>query len=105
MRRGGRFVVSGQVADYNTPAAERPGLRNTAFFIAQRLRMEGLVVFDDLRGFAAAQAELGAMIEAGAVQTREVRYQGLEAAPQAFIDLFTDHAAFGRRIIEIGPEP
>ncbi|NWG52442.1 MAG: NADP-dependent oxidoreductase [Hydrogenophilaceae bacterium] len=105
MRIGGRIVVSGQVADYNTPAAERPGLRNTAYFIAQRLRMEGLVVFDDLRSFPQAQEELSAMIEAGAVKTREVRYHGLEAAPQAFIDLFTDQSAFGRRIVEIGAEP
>ncbi|MBI1187843.1 MAG: zinc-binding dehydrogenase [Alphaproteobacteria bacterium] len=104
MRMGGRIVISGQVADYNTPPEARPGLRNTAHFIAQRLRMEGLVVFDDLRGFAAAQEELGALIEAGAVKTREVRVRGLEAAPQAFIDLFADHAAFGRRIVEVGPE-
>jgi NADPH-dependent curcumin reductase CurA len=37
------------------------------------------------------------------VKVREHRYRGLEAAPQAFIDLFTD-SAFGRRIIEIAPE-
>ncbi len=61
-------------------------------------------MFDDLRGFAAAQEELGAMIERGEVKVREQRYRGLEAAPQAFIDLFTD-TAFGRRIIEIGAEP
>ena len=30
MRLGGRVVVSGQVADYNTPTEERPGLRKQA---------------------------------------------------------------------------
>jgi len=104
MRLGGRIVVSGQVADYNTPPSQRHGLQNSAYFIASRLRMEGLVVFDDLRAFAAAQEELGAMIESGAVKVREERYTGLEAIPEAFIGLFSG-AAFGRRIIQIGAEP
>ena len=46
---------------------------------------------------------LGAMIERGEMKVREQRYQGLEAAPQAFVDLFTDNA-FGRRIIAMGAE-
>jgi hypothetical protein len=100
LRPRGRIVISGQLADYNAPEGAGPGLRQTRYFIASRLRMEGLVVFDDLREFPAAQEELGRMIEAGAVRVREERYQGLEAAPQAFIDLFTDNR-FGRRIIDI----
>lgn len=104
MRARGRIVVSGQVADYNTPPDRLPGIRNTRYFIASRLRMEGLVVFDDLKGFPAAQGELGAWIEAGDIKVREERFKGLEAAPGAFIGLF-DGAAFGRRIIEVGDEP
>jgi hypothetical protein len=104
LRMGGRVVVSGQTADYNTPYDQVPALHNTRYFIASRIRMEGLVVFDDLRAFPAAQEELCGMIEAGAVQVREHRYQGLEAAPGAFIDLFQG-SAFGRRIIQVGEEP
>lgn len=104
LRPGGRIVVSGQVADYNTPPDQLRGVRNTRYFISHRLRMEGLVVFDDLRGFAAAQEELGAMIEAGKVKVREQRYNGLEAIPDAFIGLF-EGSAFGRRIIQVGAEP
>jgi NADPH-dependent curcumin reductase CurA len=104
MRRGGRIVVSGQVADYNTSPERVHGLRNTRFFIANRLRMEGLVVFDDLRDFPAAQEQLSALVESGDIKVREVRYRGLESAPRAFIDLFEDAATFGRRIIEIGGE-
>jgi NADPH-dependent curcumin reductase CurA len=103
LRPGARIVISGQLADYNTAGGDVPGIVNTRYFIASRLRMEGLVVFDDLKGFSTAQEELGGMIERGEVKVRECRYRGLEAVPQAFIDLFTDHA-FGRRIIEIGSE-
>ncbi len=101
LRMRGRIVISGQLADYNAVAGESVGLHNTRYFIASRLRMEGLVVFDDLKDFPAAQQELGDMIEAGAVHVREHRYSGLESAPQAFIDLFTD-SHFGRRIVKIG---
>jgi NADPH-dependent curcumin reductase CurA len=103
LRPGGRIVISGQLADYNAAAADVPGITNTRYVIASRLRMEGLVVFDDLKGFPAAQEELGGMIERGEVKVREHRYQGLESAPQAFIDLFASDS-FGRRIIEIGGE-
>jgi len=104
LRPGGRIVISGQLADYNSHQGKVPGITNTRYFIANRLRMEGLVVFDDLKAFSEAQEQLGAMIERGEVKAREHRYRGLDAAPQAFIDLFTDNA-FGRRIIEIGAEP
>ncbi|MBI1338822.1 zinc-binding dehydrogenase [bacterium] len=100
LRPGGRIVISGQLADYNLAAGEAPGVHNTRYFIANRLRMEGLVVFDDLKAFPDAQAQLGAMIESGEVKFQEHRYRGLGAAPQAFIDLFTG-PAFGRRIVEI----
>ncbi len=103
LRPGGRIVISGQLAEYNAAAGRVPGIVNTRYFIASRLRMEGLVVFDDLKGFPAAQEELGGMIESGHVNVREHRYRGLEAAPQAFIDLFTD-SAFGRRIVEVSAE-
>ena len=65
MKLRGRIVVSGQVADYNTPVEQTPGLKHTREFIAKRLRMEGLVVFDDLPHFAAAQAELAGLHQVG----------------------------------------
>lgn len=104
MRVGGRIIVSGQVADYNLTPDQVHGIQNTRYFISSRLRMEGLVVFDDLRGFAAAQEELGALIEAGAVRVKEERFKGLERTPEAFIGLF-EGGAFGRRIIEVRHEP
>jgi hypothetical protein len=101
MRIGGRIVVSGQLADYNGPPT---GLFNTAQFIARRLRMEGLVVFDDMKAFPEAQAALAGWIEAGGFAWREERFAGLESAPTAFCGLFSG-AAFGRRIVEVSAPP
>lgn len=100
MKMRGRIVVSGQVADYNTPPDKVPGLKNTREFIARRLRMEGLVVFDDLPGFAAAQSELAGLIKGGQVKYREEVFDGLASLPEAFCGLFTG-ASFGRRVVRV----
>jgi NADPH-dependent curcumin reductase CurA len=100
MRMRGRIVISGQVADYNTPPDQVPGIRHTREFIARRLRMEGLVVFDDLPQFAAAQTELAGLIRDGSVRYREEVFDGLAALPAAFCGLFTG-ASFGRRVVRI----
>lgn len=100
MRRGGRIVVSGQVADYNLAPQDRPGLRNTAAFITHRLRMEGLVVFDDLKAFPAAQDEMAGYIADARLAYVEERFDGLECAPEAFCGLFRGDN-FGRRIIHL----
>ena len=101
MRPGGRIVVSGQVADYNIAPADRVGIKNTDRFITHRLAMEGLVVFDDLRAFASAQAECALMIKDGRLKLKEVVSEGLESLPQAFCGLFESNAVFGRRIAKL----
>lgn len=103
MRRNGRIVVSGQVADYNIPVDQRHGVRNTGEFIAKRLTMQGLVVFDDLPQFGAAQAEMGALIADGKLLYREEISEGLEALPGAFCGLFRGEN-FGRRLVRLGDE-
>jgi hypothetical protein len=103
MRPRGRIVVSGQVADYNSTAADVPGLRNTREFIARRLRMEGLVVFDDLRGFPAAQAEVAGLLRDGLLHSRDVVGNGLASLPGLFVGLFTG-SDYGRRLADLGED-
>jgi len=100
MRMKGRIVISGQVADYNLTPQEAPGIHNTREFIGKRLRTEGMVVFDDMPGFPAAQAELAGMIRAGQVKYREEIFDGLASLPAAFSGLFTGQS-FGRRLIRV----
>jgi NADPH-dependent curcumin reductase CurA len=104
MRRWGRIVVSGQVGEYNADAKFLPGMKGLRWFIANRLAMEGIVVFDDLKAFPKAQAEVADLIVADKIRYREERFVGLEALPEAFMGLFTG-AAFGRRIVKLGNDP
>jgi NADPH-dependent curcumin reductase len=101
MRPGGRIVISGQVADYNLPHDQRPTLSHTDRFITHRLRMEGLVVFDDMRGFGEAQNAIADMLVDGTLQTREIIGEGVDALPGLFCDLFASGAAFGRRLARL----
>jgi NADPH-dependent curcumin reductase CurA len=104
MNMNGRIVVSGQVGDYNLAPDAVHGIKNTRAFITHRVRMEGLVVFDDIRQFPAAQAEMAAWLKAGKLQYREKIYDGIESAPQAFRDVF-EGKDFGRHLVRLAPEP
>ncbi len=101
LRPHARIVISGQLADYNRSAEDMPGLFNTRHFIAKRLRMEGILVFDDRKQFGAAQNELAAWIGQGQFAWKEELFEGIEQMPNAFIGLFTG-ASFGRRIVQVG---
>lgn len=99
MRRGGRIVASGQVADYNAGAG-RPGIVNTQFFITSRLTMAGLVAFDYVRQYPQAWAEMTDWILSGRLKYREDIVDGLEHLPAAFIGLFRGEN-FGRKLIRL----
>lgn len=103
LRAHARIVISGTVADYNTPSQNIPGLHNTRHFIAKRLRMEGILVFDDRKQFPVAQAEMAGWIASGEFAWREERFDGIERLPEAFIGLFSGEN-FGRRIVRLGPD-
>ncbi len=100
MKRGGRIVVCGQMADYNRPLEDTPGLRNTRAFIGQRLTMRGLVAFDHVRQYPEAWARLTDWIHAGRLKYREDIVEGFEKLPEAFIGLFQG-SNFGRRLVRI----
>ncbi|MGF1461983.1 MAG: NADP-dependent oxidoreductase [Maricaulaceae bacterium] len=87
MRPKGRIAVCGMISQYNAERPE-PGPPNLANIIIKSLRVEGFVVsdyFDKAGDFAKA---LGGWVAEGKVQWRETVREGLEAAPQAFLDLF-----------------
>lgn len=101
MRMGGRIVVSGQVADYNLEGEAIPPIRSTKPFITHRVRMEGLVVFDDARGFPQALETMAGMIARGELNYAEERFEGIEQMPAAFCGLFRGEN-FGRRVVQVG---
>ncbi|MEH6556243.1 MAG: NADP-dependent oxidoreductase [Oceanicoccus sp.] len=104
LKMGGRIVVSGQVADYNKQPKDVPGIHNTSAFITHRLRMEGLVVYDDFRDFPRAKEEMINHIVSDNLRYREHVSEGVANMPEAFIGLFTGES-FGRRLVQLSDIP
>ncbi|MEC9346415.1 MAG: NADP-dependent oxidoreductase [Pseudomonadota bacterium] len=104
MNVNGRIVVSGQMDAYNRDDEPGPGLVNTRAFITHRLKMQGLVVFDDLPQWGAAEAAMADHLVAGEIAWRDEVIDGLEATPAAFAGLFTGQNR-GRRMIRLCPDP
>lgn len=86
LRTFGRIVICGMISQYN--ATEPPaGPRNLVRLIQTRGRIEGLLVLDhaDLRDQFVS--EVGGWIRDGSLVYDETVVDGLENAPQAFLDL------------------
>lgn len=98
MRKNGRIVISGQISEYNTQTPR--GIRHTLPFITQRLKMEGLVVYDFSVQFGEARQQMAEWVNEGKLTYREEIIEGLEQTPQAFIGLFSGES-FGRRLVHV----
>jgi NADPH-dependent curcumin reductase len=99
-----RIPLCGLVAAYNTtelPAGpDRLGLL-MGTLLRKRIRMQGLIVFDDYGSrwgeFASA---MGEWVRDGKVKVREDIVRGLEHAPEAFIGLL-EGKNFGKLVIQL----
>lgn len=87
MNTGGRIVCCGAASQYDT-SNPGPGPRGIpGLLVNNRVRMQGFLVFDFSDAYDRARAEMAGWVAAGRLQPMVTDYQGLEAAPQAFVDL------------------
>lgn len=100
MRPNGRIPLCGMISQYNAiePA---PGPNNLIMAVGMQLTLRGFIVssFEHLRSDFAR--DMTAWIESGQIKYQETKYQGIEAAPDAFVGLFSG-ANTGKMIIELG---
>ena len=100
MRRSGRILICGQVAEYNVEPAQRIGLRDVSAFIGKRLDMRGFVVLDHSEFFDEAKNTMADWTKDKQLIVREHIVEGLENAPQAFCGLFRGEN-FGRGLVHV----
>lgn len=87
MNVAGRIVQCGTAAIANwTPPPT--GLRNEREILTRRLQWGGFVIFDHVAAFAAASDRLVALIEDGSLRYDEEIREGIEAMPQALVDVY-----------------
>jgi NADPH-dependent curcumin reductase CurA len=93
-----RIVLCGLIADYN--ATEPYALKNIRAILVNRIRMQGMIVFDWADRYGEAMKGLGAMHAAGELRYRESVAEGLENAPEAFIGLLRGKN-FGKQLVRL----
>ena len=98
MKLHGRVVVCGMIADYN--AIEPYRVRNWRAILVNRLRVQGMIVFDWKDRYGEALKALGGYFAEGKLQYRESVVQGLENAPRGLIDLLAGKN-FGKQLVKL----
>lgn len=97
-----RIVVCGQTSQYNEPSSASGAIAPN-LLIKHSAMMKGFVVYDYQERNDEAIAALGQWIQDGKLHYRESIAEGLENAPQAFIDLFTGNS-FGKQLVRVSSE-
>jgi NADPH-dependent curcumin reductase CurA len=86
-RNNARFAICGMIEGYN--AGPPPAFRYIMRVVAARIRLQGFIYTDYLAEMPDFYRDMGGWIASGQVQSRETVRDGIEATPQAFLDLFS----------------
>jgi NADPH-dependent curcumin reductase CurA len=87
MRVNGRVIACGAISRYNA-ATPLPGPHNWFLVVGKRLTIRGFIVSDWNRRIPEFLAEVDPLVSSGRLKWQETVVEGLENAPQAFLDLF-----------------
>ena len=94
----GRVVVCGTISDYNATDPYR--VKNWRAILVNRLKVQGMIVFDWKERYGEALKALGGYLAAGKLKTRESVVEGLTNAPQGFISLLKG-GNFGKQLVKL----
>jgi NADPH-dependent curcumin reductase CurA len=98
MKLFGRIVVCGMIADYNATEPYRP--KNLRAVLVNRLKLQGMIVFDWKERYGEALKALGGYYAAGKLKTRESIVEGLANAPQGLVSLLRG-GNFGKQLVKL----
>ena len=98
MKLFGRVVVCGTISDYNATDPYR--VKNWRAILVNRLKVQGMIVFDFKERYGEAIKALGGYYAAGKLKTRESVVEGLANAPQGFIALLKG-GNFGKQLVKL----
>lgn len=94
----GRIAICGLISDYN--AKEPYGIKMIRSILVNRLRVQGMIVFDWAPRYAEANQGLLELVLAGKLKTRESVVNGIENAPKGLIGLLKGEN-FGKQLVKL----
>jgi NADPH-dependent curcumin reductase CurA len=100
MNVGGRIACCGVVSQYDTNSPE-PGPKGVpGLLVNKRITMRGFLVFDFATEYDQARKQISAWLGSGELTSLTDEVRGLEAAPEAFVDLLAG-GNLGTRIVRL----
>jgi NADPH-dependent curcumin reductase CurA len=94
-----RFAECGMIEVYNDESP-RPGPSNISMIVGKRLRVQGFIVSDFMDRQGEFAAEMAGWIKDGRIKWKETIDEGIEAAPNAFLKLFSGEN-FGKMLVKL----
>jgi NADPH-dependent curcumin reductase len=93
-----RIVVCGLISDYN--ALEPYGVKMFRSILVNRIKVQGMIVFDWVERYAEANHVLLELVLGGKLKYRESILEGLESAPKGLIGLLKGQN-FGKQLVKL----
>ena len=93
-----RIVVCGLIAEYN--ASEPYGYKNLRAVLVNRIKMQGMIVFDWKERYSEALKVLSGYLAEGRLKYRESVVEGLDNAPSGLIALLKGQN-FGKQLVRL----
>ena len=94
----GRIVTCGMISDYNATEPYRP--KNLRSVLVNRVKMQGMIVFDWKDRYGEALKALAGYLGEGKLKTRESVVEGLDNAPKGLIGLLKGEN-FGKQLVRL----
>jgi NADPH-dependent curcumin reductase CurA len=98
MKLFSRIVVCGLISDYN--ATEPYAIRNWRRVLVNRIKLQGMIVFDWKERYGEALKALAGDLAEGKLKYRESVVEGLENAPKGLIALLAGQN-FGKQLVKL----
>jgi NADPH-dependent curcumin reductase CurA len=97
-RNNARFAICGMIESYNTGSGH--AFRYIMRIIAARIAVKGFIYTDYLPEMGDFYRDMGGWIASGQVKSRDTVRDGIEATPEAFLDLFRG-ANIGKMLVRL----
>ena len=94
-----RIVICGAISQYNNTTAVK-GPSNYLSLLVNRARMEGIVVFDNIKEYPIAMKEIAGWIQSGDIKVKDHIVEGIETFPDTLMMLFKGEN-FGKLVLKV----
>ncbi|KAL6352310.1 hypothetical protein LRP88_14394 [Fusarium phalaenopsidis] len=103
MNIGGRIPMCGMISGYNTPIAERPGIKNMAYVVSKQILMQGFIVTNPdywAVYFEEHQESLRKWFADGSMKAKLSVTEGIENAAEGLVGMLKGEN-FGKAVLKI----